>query len=510
MSPRRVCTAAALLLGAAATAGPFYRIVPVAVEGEPVPGLDGWSYAEASLWTSGGRGPVVLDARLTNALGEERRALLALEAEGARVLFEYPSADASTISVATDGTAFIYARGDGPSNPPRFWIAGETLAEFTGPARPFPGGRSHPYSAHPGGRVSFRATLPDGEPWVADAIGAAARVLPNDAEIPALPGTRVESLETAYLPLRGGRMLLPVFLPDTGGLAILDVSGETPEVLIRSGQTLADGRIVEEIGTPASPALEADSFARFMISGKAREPGSDELLTGWFVGGPGGLAFTPTTLVKPLLPPGGPALLADLSEDNLYRIDGDRVIPLSGPDAGPLCAAGIAGHTPYGATFASHGGVVLRQPSAGGDLWHAVDASTGSVRIAARQGERVRLPDGSVLEVADDSVWDVRASAEHPRFGVFDGGRIPLRGLKHHPGGASARAVLLAIPRASPCFADHDWNGVVDVNDLLAFLGDFRAGSPDADIVPNCTADVADLLAFLGHFRAGCDGGGLW
>ncbi len=59
-----------------------------------------------------------------------------------------------------------------------------------------------------------------------------------------------------------------------------------------------------------------------------------------------------------------------------------------------------------------------------------------------------------------------------------------------------------AVRLEPACPADWDLDAGVDVNDLLAFLGDFRAGSADAD--GDGATSVSDLLAFLGAFRAGC------
>ena len=52
------------------------------------------------------------------------------------------------------------------------------------------------------------------------------------------------------------------------------------------------------------------------------------------------------------------------------------------------------------------------------------------------------------------------------------------------------------------CPANWDETCGVDVNDLLAFLGDFRTGSADFD--GDGATNVNDLLAFLGAFRIGC------
>lgn len=61
------------------------------------------------------------------------------------------------------------------------------------------------------------------------------------------------------------------------------------------------------------------------------------------------------------------------------------------------------------------------------------------------------------------------------------------------------------------CRADLTCDGGVDINDLLAFLGAFEAGSVLADVdngggdgVPDGGVDINDLLFFLAQFEAGC------
>lgn len=52
--------------------------------------------------------------------------------------------------------------------------------------------------------------------------------------------------------------------------------------------------------------------------------------------------------------------------------------------------------------------------------------------------------------------------------------------------------------------ADWDRNGVVDFNDLLAFLNDFNAGDPEADLDGSGEVDFNDFLAFLNLFNTPC------
>ncbi len=63
---------------------------------------------------------------------------------------------------------------------------------------------------------------------------------------------------------------------------------------------------------------------------------------------------------------------------------------------------------------------------------------------------------------------------------------------------------LATAQLTEPCAADFDGDGEASVNDLLGYLGAFRAGDAAADTDGDGSIDVNDLLAFLGAFRAGC------
>jgi hypothetical protein len=54
------------------------------------------------------------------------------------------------------------------------------------------------------------------------------------------------------------------------------------------------------------------------------------------------------------------------------------------------------------------------------------------------------------------------------------------------------------------CPGDWDCDGVVDFNDLLAFLNDFNAQNPHADLTEDGVVDFNDLLAFLNLFNTPC------
>lgn len=59
----------------------------------------------------------------------------------------------------------------------------------------------------------------------------------------------------------------------------------------------------------------------------------------------------------------------------------------------------------------------------------------------------------------------------------------------------------------TPCYADFDANGVLDLFDFLAFQSAFLSGDPAADCdgkTLGVTLDLFDFLCFLGRFNAGC------
>jgi len=56
----------------------------------------------------------------------------------------------------------------------------------------------------------------------------------------------------------------------------------------------------------------------------------------------------------------------------------------------------------------------------------------------------------------------------------------------------------------SCCPADWNADGVVDFNDLLAFLNDYNAGDPRADVNRDGVVDFNDFLAFLNDYNTPC------
>jgi len=54
------------------------------------------------------------------------------------------------------------------------------------------------------------------------------------------------------------------------------------------------------------------------------------------------------------------------------------------------------------------------------------------------------------------------------------------------------------------CAADWNLDGVTDFNDLLSYLNDFNAGSPQADLNADGVVDFNDLLVYLNSYNAPC------
>ncbi|MFM9956736.1 MAG: GC-type dockerin domain-anchored protein, partial [Phycisphaerales bacterium] len=68
-------------------------------------------------------------------------------------------------------------------------------------------------------------------------------------------------------------------------------------------------------------------------------------------------------------------------------------------------------------------------------------------------------------------------------------------------GGTRSYATIEARRR---CLADIDRNEMLNVNDYLAFLNAFAAGSEDGDADANGQFDVNDFVTFVNAYAAGC------
>jgi len=64
--------------------------------------------------------------------------------------------------------------------------------------------------------------------------------------------------------------------------------------------------------------------------------------------------------------------------------------------------------------------------------------------------------------------------------------------------------VILPVEGSTPCAADFDGNGLVQVPDIFAFLSAWFAQGPGADFDGNGQVQVPDIFAFLSAWFAGC------
>lgn len=65
-------------------------------------------------------------------------------------------------------------------------------------------------------------------------------------------------------------------------------------------------------------------------------------------------------------------------------------------------------------------------------------------------------------------------------------------------------ALALPYPDLTPCPADMDGNGILNIDDVDAFIAAFVGGSLDADIDGNGSLNIDDVDAFAASFLAGC------
>ncbi|MCA9300697.1 MAG: hypothetical protein KDA28_16625, partial [Phycisphaerales bacterium] len=64
--------------------------------------------------------------------------------------------------------------------------------------------------------------------------------------------------------------------------------------------------------------------------------------------------------------------------------------------------------------------------------------------------------------------------------------------------------LMSSVELVAVCAADLTGDTIVDIFDLVAFVGLLQAGDPGADWDANGVIDIFDLLAFLGDFKGGC------
>ena len=108
------------------------------------------------------------------------------------------------------------------------------------------------------------------------------------------------------------------------------------------------------------------------------------------------------------------------------------------------------------------------------------------------------------LERADeaaigDLVWTRATGLTDPAGVTIDGA-----GYRVVLDAAADTGVFAAIPPCNPADIAEP-HGVLDIDDVLSFLGAFAAGEPPADLaIPSGVFDIDDVLSFLTAFSTGC------
>ena len=119
------------------------------------------------------------------------------------------------------------------------------------------------------------------------------------------------------------------------------------------------------------------------------------------------------------------------------------------------------------------------------------------------------------LELADTQFTLPEGAANGPiraavsyGLGVGEFEPVLISGPPLEIGNAVAVAFSTTVARfdgVQGCPADLVRDGVLDIDDVLAFLGAFAASDPAADLAPPAgTLNIDDVLAFLEAFAAGC------
>src|SRR5690606_32747712 len=117
-----------------------------------------------------------------------------------------------------------------------------------------------------------------------------------------------------------------------------------------------------------------------------------------------------------------------------------------------------------------------------------LDGTAGFRLTGPRQAGASLAPAG---DVNGDGVDDLVIGAPAEYFGYLQGER--------------GRAYVIFGRRVdSPCYADCDGSGELDVFDFLCFQNLFAAGDPQADCDQSGELDIFDFLCFQNAFAAGC------
>ena len=124
--------------------------------------------------------------------------------------------------------------------------------------------------------------------------------------------------------------------------------------------------------------------------------------------------------------------------------------------------------------------------------------SQGSVLI----GEGFR--DGNVLDFAGPLLCSSAVSAVNVSFAMTDGA-FTRRFAAVKEGAFDAVFVTFTVSE-SPCYADVNFDGVLDPDDLADFIGAYFAEPPSAasDFNADGTVNPDDLADFIGAYFAGC------
>ena len=148
-----------------------------------------------------------------------------------------------------------------------------------------------------------------------------------------------------------------------------------------------------------------------------------------------------------------------------------------------------------------------------------VPGSVGFKDIDYHSGEVYSNTDWVAVELDDSLVWSSSQTfAQNPnanalRWGTMynfwfeaESGPVDERGslglFKPHTPDSVNVAVL--VPAGTPCAADFDESGTVEVPDIFAYLSAWFAGDESADIDGEPGIGVPDIFAFLSLWFAGC------
>lgn len=163
-------------------------------------------------------------------------------------------------------------------------------------------------------------------------------------------------------------------------------------------------------------------------------------------------------------------------------------------------------------------GVFQDLPVEPGQRWHATawwfNASNDYMRGLNETFTNIEWRDAAGNLIHVDSAPALNAASPQDSYQ-----RVDVAGIAP-AGAATARLVMLFIQAGSdtgaafyddvtfdletPCVADLDLDGNVDLNDFFEFLNAFDVGGADADVDGSGIVDLSDFFAFLNWFDSGC------